>query len=93
MKPLSIRKLRTIEDEGLQEGIARVNAADQFARDIVIAGAIPEAEGWARISQAIDDLSGSERDDDFDEDREEWGYLLGVAVGLRLAALQAGGAQ
>ncbi|HVL66771.1 MAG TPA: hypothetical protein VM364_05860 [Vicinamibacterales bacterium] len=84
---LQIRKLRTSEDESLHEEIARINAADGHARDIVLAGAAvlhTEVEA-ARFDEALDDLIGN---DDASVAREQWAYYLGLCVGLHLQGLQ-----
>ena len=84
---LPVRKLRTSEDEALQQELTRIDRADSFARDIVIAGAVPDqmAEAWVRIIEAIDDLKASDGQANRTATRDEWAYFLGVAVGLRLA--------
>jgi hypothetical protein len=86
---LSLRKLSTSEDEGLQRELKRIARADRFARELVIAGAIPDlGEDWARVHESIGLLVG---DDDADPDPlnyQEWSYYLGIAVGIRLAGGQ-----
>jgi hypothetical protein len=89
MPVLDIRKLSTSEDHGFQEALGQLERADVFAREIVMVQAIPDhVEPWARILEAVDHLSDTEAPDNCD--REEWAYLLGVAVGLKLAGLQGG---
>lgn len=86
MSILNVRKLSTSEDEGLQEELTRLDQADVLARDLVVAGAVPDhAEPWARVHESIDLLANDERHDGFNYEREEWAYYLGIAVGLRIA--------
>jgi hypothetical protein len=100
MPVLSVKKLQTWEDEGLHEELTRLDDADAYARDIVIAGAFPDRmEPWVRIYEAVEQLSnikGKDLEDAADAcDREyliwqgyQSAYYLGIAVGLRLAALR-----
>ena len=91
MPALPVRKLATLEDEDLQLELARLDRADVFAADLVLVGAIPDhVESWARVHQSIDLLSKDKRaSDEFNDEREEWAYYLGLATGLRLAAARA----
>jgi len=83
---LSVRKLKTSEDEELQRQLLSISRADDFAKDIVIAGAIPDSDAsWPRVDEAIEALSGHEPDDDGLDERERAAYYIGIAVGLRLA--------
>jgi hypothetical protein len=87
---LPIRKLNSSEDDYLQRQVARINRADIYARDIVLASIAPGVgDGWVRVHDAISELDGEEpQDENFDFRREEWAYLLGMAVGLRQAEVR-----
>ena len=93
--PLTIRKLDTSEDEGLQAGLERLARADRVAPDYVLSGAIMEptlADDWARLDQDVSQLAGEHPENMDAEDtvsvlcvHREWAYWIGLAVGLRLA--------
>lgn len=81
--PISIQKLRTSEDEDVQQELARLARVDAIGRAMVLEGAFPRtAEGWVRVGQALDTLAG---DGDPNDERDEWAYYIGMATGLRLA--------
>ena len=81
---LSIRKLRTSEDEPLQQELTELERADPYARDMILAGAIPYmAEDWARVDEALEDLAGPEPRGGTSGER--WAYYIGLCVGLRLS--------
>lgn len=98
--PLTIRKLATCEDNGLQQTLAALAELDPLARDYLVAG-LPEldsAEDWARLDADVTRLV-REHDALADADLEDadnrlavlgahrqWSYLLGLLVGLRLGA-------
>ena len=99
MPVLSVRKLQTSDDEGIHHELARLDDADSYAREIIIAGAFPERdEAWGRIYDAIETLSNvtptqiNEATDECDrecfvEQGYQAAYHLGIAVGLRLAGV------
>lgn len=95
--PLTVKKLRTSEDDDSQRVLARLAAIDQkVAAGIVIEGAFNDLNQWPRLMEFLDDEVPCETLDVLEDtlteairDRIEASYLAGVAVGLRLARLDA----
>lgn len=94
-RPLTITKMVSCEDEGLQHTLDRLAAIDvAFAKDQTLQGAIPGSiEDWARLAQFVSDAAPCEDLDALEDavayrrlqERIQAAYLGGLAVGLRLA--------
>ena len=96
--PLTMTKLESCEDESIQAMLTRLAEADQrFGRDMVLQGAFPQTcEDWARLHQFVDQAVPCESLNMLESvisrayaNRLELAYLGGVAVGLRLARMDA----
>lgn len=95
---LAVTKLDSCEDEELQVMLDRLADADRrFGRAMALQGAFPQScEDWARLHQFVDQAVPCESLGMLEAviamayaERLELAYLGGLAVGLRLARLDA----